>query len=142
MAKVQESFRGFVWAIEEGELSKKRVGELETLVQQYKVANEKWNKYFTYYLRAKVLKEWLSDYGRDYVRPVLAVVAAVLFVLMFFKTTAMLRAWSPSIADNAAFEKIVRAMAWHEGWTNPFVETINGADTWIATEGTIDRDSY
>ena len=77
MAKVQETFRGFVWAIEEGELAKQRVAALETLVQQYKDANDKWLKFLTYYLQSQVVKKWLSDNRQTVAIGIVAVVVGV-----------------------------------------------------------------
>ena len=64
MAKVQEIFRGFVWNIEQGEIAKQRVVALETLVKQYKDANDKWRMFFTYYLQAQVERSGLAIIAR------------------------------------------------------------------------------
>ena len=139
MAKVQETFRGFVWAIEEGELAKQRVAALETLVQQYKDANDKWLKFFTYYLQAQVVKKWLSDNRQTVAIGIVAVVVGV----GAFKTVPAVWAWSSSPADNKAFQLIVQAEPWREGWTHPAVKYVDGrGEYWIVYEGKVDGKNY
>lgn len=130
-----ETFRGFIQDIEEAQTAKQRVSILETELQQYKEANRKAQ---LRYIAAQRVLAWVSAYRR----PVAAGAAAVVVGLVGIKTATAVWSWSPSLADKAAFEKVVRAKEWREGWTDPAVEPVNGVNFWFVTEGKIDRDSY